>query len=65
MNTTTKQDQEYINKILGKAGFYYFQTYGFPVEMFIEEVENEKKRENWNDSQFLLFCKLLEKEYKL
>lgn len=33
---------------LAKIAFYMFQTYGFPKEMFEEEVlKNKNKAENW------------------
>lgn len=37
---TTKEKKKIIYKLGGKA-FDYYQTYGFPPEMFLEELKRE------------------------
>lgn len=52
---------EFISKGLGKASFYWFQTYGYPFELFKELVSDSLK----TDLDKFLFISKLIKENKI
>lgn len=40
-----KYSSGYKYNISGKTAWYFFETFGFPVEMFVEEINRIKKEE--------------------